>query len=230
MTPLTSRLPVSKEHSSFNGSVLWKGFSEKLYIEISGGAPLVHRRIVFTTPGALRVSGLLPLDGVGGRRAGDGDEYGRISAFDISDSNAVLWLTALFDDPSNIGAIQCRMKREGFTVLEDRRFLHSGKDSGTIKEKRFYNKIGKKMIYAPVPGGSEVFGDGAALHSPLQNLYILDVFQYGLQARSGGTSKLKREHSGDSYDFAMDEDEDAVPGRKSVRITSDMSIYYYPPS
>lgn len=241
LTPITSKKIVTNQSSTFNGSIRWKGVSEKLWIEIVGGAPLVHRRVVFQSAATFPVQGLMPLGGAGASR-GTGsasDTYGRYSVTPGDDEFVAKWLGILFNDASLNGIVTAPVRKEGISVMEDRRYLHSGKEDGAIRTKNFWNQIEAKISYTAMDDGP-AFSDIVADFSGTQNVYVLDIYQFGIPRLSGPTlsvkqgtktGKLGRRTPSDSSDEygLMDVDYASGLGAKMARISSDMSIYWYMP-
>lgn len=212
---------MSSTIDNFNGSVHWKGFSEKTNLEFNGPGPLLRRRIVFTTAHPLAGTDLVRIP------SGVGNNYGRFPLCRVTDEVHSETLSAMFMDTSITGLTMGQLKKEWVEVLEDKRDDYRGVDGGCRKLCKYYNSIERSIRYDP--GG--IAGSSAVLSAPYsvtKNVYVMDILHFGVACPDGPVRVVKTEKgsskSGYGARMTVDELDDDVT---FVRMSSEISVYYY---
>lgn len=230
----------------------WKGFSEKVFLEVRTGAPTLHRRIVFETALDLEVFPVVKLPGA--PSPGAQSEWGRLAGERLTKQQPSQWACSLFQDPSTDGVITGKLKPEIGRVLEDKLKKHGGKEDGDVLRLKFWNGFDKQIKYSEDGNGG--FTSMAAAHSTTKNLYILDLWRNGFprpvslrptlapsvsagstgsegsRTSSGGARGLKNERgaraSTPSDSFSeMDLDDSPMKGDIGLSMRSEMSFYWH---
>jgi hypothetical protein len=180
---------VSSRSDKFDGAVTWKGFSEKVEYEFTGGGPFIHRRVLFASKIPWPVQCLTKHNS-----GEDGDKsYCRLSGSSLADPNPVGTLAdtttagclrRIFTEHTVRGLVHGGTQPKHLVILEDRVFSYSGSANGSRRKKKFWNDFGgkgkpKTMKYKLDRRTGDVTADPED-SSVYQHIYLVDVFQYGL--------------------------------------------------
>jgi hypothetical protein len=180
ITCLTLPSVVTEKLPAFNGRVNWLGFSCFTTYEISAAGPFMHRRILFKSPLPWPGQRIVPggADTTGGVGTG---EFVRAISTDLSDGKLAGCLRRLFQQPTVRGVVQGPTSTLGVTVLRDETRNLRGVDDGTRSVKKYWDSLRGEpvMQYNLLHDGS--FDISLANSPSSQQLYLLDVYSYGLE-------------------------------------------------
>jgi len=170
---------MRSEAKKFAGRVCWRGVSEKFDFEMNGAGPFMHRRVMFTSTQewSFRPAKLL-------KPAIPSNVWGRHSTSSLTDAHMANDLRRLFGEDTNVrGLLFSPVVANGVTIVEDSRQQYEGKDTGARRSKKYWNGFGKNkngsVLKYTLSDGGQVTSN-VADDSPGQNIYVLDVFQYGI--------------------------------------------------
>jgi hypothetical protein len=220
MTLLTGASIPKRQLKQFGGTVRWKGFSERLNVDIGTTGVVSHRRILFSTPVRLAAS-LSDLVTASDARAG------RSPLLGITESSVGPWLELLFEEATVDGIMLGPLKKEYLNVLESSFKTYSGLEGGSRRSRKFWNGLSKTLSYdlLHADGGQMEF---TSLASTMQNVYVFDLFQYGVASEEIPASAVKKEKgslktsAGRGSRMVVDEVEDDW-----AKIRTEMSLYFF---
>lgn len=180
-TCLTDPKCVIQQSKAFDGPVRWKGFTEFVDYEFTGGGPFTHRRILFSSALPWGVHHLKR----GTEEVCVTDNYYRVPGRDIADLATTKCLRRLFAEPTTRGMVSGPLASTGLTVLKNEVFSHVGSETGKRAEAKFWNnfgtpgkKDGRTVKYERQADQS--FGMELEDNSYNQHIYLCDVFHYGV--------------------------------------------------
>lgn len=179
---LTSTQPLVKDsdvdastfHQKIASSGLyWKSVTESLFLQSTGSHPLAHRRIVFQN-----LEHLVPVS-----LSSDSELQRAVLTEPGSGQDTVAAM--LFGDavsPNRFAS--AKVAQKGLRILEDTcKVYNSSAPNGFLYRGRFVNQIGSKVVYST--------GDYAANASPTGNIYLWEVYQWGIPSMSDGDEPMK---------------------------------------
>jgi len=234
-------LVTDAEYPSIRGKspqekVKWKGFSEKLTIEVEDSEVLFHRRIVFTYPGDIDD---LPVQKVKYIQTSEKRFCGRDMCYGLKDKVTGLVAATLFPEPNVSSMLYGKVNKQAVNVLEDKFSQYSGRGGSTgVLKQKFWNAMPFTIDYSPKVPGSDFMK--ASPTSAVKACYVLDVFRLGLDAdRHVDSAPLVKAEALPEKAGGMVLDR-MFPGRSRVndpkgkedeevksRVISEMNVYWY---
>lgn len=220
--------------------VRWKGFSEKLTVEIEDQEVLFHRRIVFNFTGNIND---LPTRKMIFKPTLEMRDAGRDMCYGVSDSMTKLVAGFVFDEPSMDGMVHGKINRGNVRVVEDKFNSYGGRGgSSKVITQKFWNALPSSIRYDPKAPG-EVFAK-ASMTADVKAVYVLDVFRLGLPGNKVLGEVGPSDVVGLKQEAGMDVDAVPFPRRvrpnaekkkeadgtralPKARVMSEMNVYWY---
>lgn len=255
---LTNPWIVDGEEKRFKGTVCWRGVTEFLRYEFEAAGPFLHRRIVFQSSGVWAFPEIRSIE------SSDSDvEWARAPCVGVDDPKVCAELKRLFGVDATVRDVMySRISAKGVVVVEDKRKSMKGDEHGARRCKKFWNGFGKNGNGQVVHYESNDDGDWRdrlADDGKSSNVYVVDIFQYGIQGLDcalpcnaptgkkrasdsdisvGKRKKVKSEDVDEDmekldinseYDVVGSVSEMEAPLRGNVKIISEMRLYWYEP-
>jgi hypothetical protein len=252
---LTNPKIVKYESKKFEGRVCWRGVTEAFRFEMNGAGPFLHRRILFSSSLDWEFQEIECVK-VGAAAS----EWKRSPCVSLEDSKMCSELKRLFGVEATVrDVLYSRVAAHGVSVIEDKRKSMKGDAAGVRRFKKYWNGFGKnrsgKVVKYEVDDDGRV-GDDLCDEGKFQNVYVLDIFQYGINGldfllptvapnlkkrplEDDGSSSKKKKAKSETTDLDMGDlnlsdygsgsggMESALEG--VVRIYSEMRLYWYDP-
>lgn len=227
MTLVTGGEHPKRTLTQFNGVIRWKGFSERLNVDIGTSGCVSHRRVVFSTPA--RFSSTVTLSDLVSPSDG---RVGRSPLRSVSDTGCGEWLDLLFEERTVDGLMLGPLKKQFVTVMESSMKTYNGVAGGSRRSRKFWNALGKSVSY-DISAGPGSLMEWSSAQSVVQNVYVFDLFQYGVDSVEVPASIAKSESAsskprvgkpvkGTAMQIDSSEDEDDW-----AKVRTEMSLYYY---
>jgi hypothetical protein len=147
--------------------VRWTGVVEEIKYETRGNAPLIHRRIVFTSRASITGTALqFFADGAVGRRG----------VFDADDLPIAV-VTSLFTERSQdlTDSFVAPVNKKNVDLLSDDVYTISTAGNGIVRMSRYWTKLDQEMAYAD-DGDRVGTSPWCSSTSVLGNVYVCDIF------------------------------------------------------
>lgn len=157
--------------------VFWKGFAENVRFDTNSPNPLLVRRVVFSTPYVIDLTGPIndnttqPTRVVGNGKhfigLGNGNKSVDVLELILAGRNQQDW-----NDPMTAKIDTTRVR-----VMSDKTMtIRSGNTGDSFKQFKFYDRVNRKMVYDDEENANGVQGSGWAATSyagQLQNIYCV---------------------------------------------------------
>lgn len=224
---LTNPDIVDGDSKRFVGKVCWRGVTEFLRYEFDGAGPFLHRRVVFQSAQKWEFQEV--------RSVEDGPySWARWPCVGVEDPWMCAELKRLFGSEATVrDVLYGKVCAKGVEVVEDRRKSMKGDESGARRVKKFWNGFGKNkngQVVNYVSNDEGTWWDKLVDDGKSFNVYVLDVFQYGIHGLdrslpcASGAGK-KRSSDGDASPVERKRAKGEVDGLKMEMDDMNLSDY-----
>lgn len=212
----TSTVPKLEE-KGFDQTVTWTGYGEVFEYEIQGRAPILHRRVVFSSAEdwgfqSVRCDAVYP----------QGNVWARFGADSLADDVVCRELRRMFGESADVRTLfYGKVVAKGVTVVDDSRKMLEGKELGSLQEEKHWTSFrGRKSATVKFDVDNEEVMTSIVDGCGGEHFYVVDVFQHGI-----GTMDMKIPSPMSSSKKRGSEDSDApAPKKKKVDSAIDQSM------